>query len=178
MIDHPIEHIFNRPRQLGQYAGFHHTTTAFERVECAANFSLGFMVSVVLLPGGGEFGESFEYFTRFFDENFHQLGVHLVFFNNFSSGAKLRRRAICLQLLVQRCSINNCALILLVLQQLAGTCLLCRVIAISWQRIRVITQGAQALFSNIQDAVAAITVVLSETFKVIIDTGDHVGECV
>ena len=70
IVQHPVEHILNRPGQLTNHCGFYHPATAFQGMKCATHRGQCFFIVLLLFELRPEFIEGAGYFFRFLEENF------------------------------------------------------------------------------------------------------------
>ena len=75
IVEHPVEHIFDRPGQLTNGGRLHHATTAFQGVEGAAYGGHGFFIALIGFELRPEFVQGFGNFFGFFEEDFDDFIV-------------------------------------------------------------------------------------------------------
>ena len=78
-VEHTVEQILNRPAQLTDHQGTHHTATALEGVEGAANFAQGILVVSIGAPLREVLANGFQHLTDFFDKDFQQFVIDRLF---------------------------------------------------------------------------------------------------
>ncbi|MCY1273694.1 hypothetical protein D9M68_335980 [compost metagenome] len=78
-VQNTVQQVLDRPGQLADDQRTDHAATALEGVEGAAHFAQRVAVVAVGAPARQVFGQGFQHFTGFFDEDFLQFVVHRFF---------------------------------------------------------------------------------------------------
>ncbi|MNF68439.1 hypothetical protein D3C84_502960 [compost metagenome] len=184
-FQHAVEQVFHGPGQFTQHQRAHHPATAFEGVESSAQFAQGRFALGVGRPARQVFPEDFQDLVSFFEEDFAQFIVHRFFTRRRWQQAARRiqggwidRRHRVGEDIGQGLDDVGIVQFLLVLHHLRLTraehFIQHRDIVFAGEK----AERCQALLRNVEQLFTGRFSVVAQTFKVILDAGDDVGQAV
>ena len=158
LVNHTIQEVFNRPRQFANTGGANQSAAPLERVEGTTNLGQRFTVIVVLAQPGIEFVDGFENFFGFLNENAENLIVQ-----------KLRIRALGFFWGSRNGGFR------LLFSRFNNRHVLCGSFGPGGLCADREPEGCEAVLGNSENRVVFANT-LGQTFKVILDAGDGIGQ--